>query len=47
MNQEYSPNIRVNAIAPGFLLTAQNQYLMQREDGSPTERGGKSSLTHR
>ena len=41
MNQEYSPNIRVNAIAPGFLLTAQNQYLMQREDGSPTERGGK------
>lgn len=38
-NQNYGKNIRVNAIAPGFLLTAQNRFLMQREDGSPTERG--------
>jgi NAD(P)-dependent dehydrogenase (short-subunit alcohol dehydrogenase family) len=38
-NQNYSTNIRVNAIAPGFLLTQQNKYLMQKEDGSPTERG--------
>ena len=40
-NQNYSTNIRVNAIAPGFLLTTQNQFLMQKEDGSPTERGQK------
>lgn len=40
-NQNYSEKIRVNAIAPGFLLTQQNQFLMQKEDGSPTERGQK------
>lgn len=38
-NQNYSKNIRVNAIAPGFLLTNQNRFLMQKEDGSPTDRG--------
>lgn len=38
-NQNYSTEIRVNAIAPGFLLTQQNRFLMQMEDGSPTERG--------
>lgn len=40
-NQNYSTNIRVNAVAPGFLLTNQNRFLMQKEDGSPTERGQK------
>lgn len=40
-NQNYSKNIRVNAIAPGFLLTNQNRFLMQKEDGSPTARGEK------
>lgn len=38
-NKNYSTKIRVNAIAPGFLLTTQNQFLMQNEDGSPTDRG--------
>ena len=38
-NQKYSNNIRVNAIAPGFLLTNQNRYLLTNEDGSPTDRG--------
>ena len=38
-NQNYSNNIRVNAIAPGFLLTNQNRYLLTNEDGSPTDRG--------
>ena len=31
--QEYSPRIRVNAIAPGFFLTAQNRFLLT-EKGS-------------
>ncbi|MBO7289529.1 MAG: SDR family oxidoreductase [Clostridia bacterium] len=38
-NQNYSNNIRVNAIAPGFLLTNQNRYLLTNEDGSATDRG--------
>ena len=38
-NQNYSNDIRVNAIAPGFLLTNQNRYLLTKEDGSATPRG--------
>ena len=34
-------NIRVNAIAPGFLLTKQNEALLLNEDGSYTERSRK------
>ena len=38
--QEYSPAIRVNAIAPGFFLTEQNRYLMvDAQSGAPTPRG--------
>ena len=32
---------RVNALAPGFFVTNQNEKLLYREDGSPTERTGK------
>jgi len=40
MAQEYSPNIRVNAIAPGFMLTEQNRFLLVDEKtGEITERG--------
>ncbi len=40
MSQEYSPAIRVNAIAPGFLLTQQNRFLLtNKDDGSSTARG--------
>jgi NAD(P)-dependent dehydrogenase (short-subunit alcohol dehydrogenase family) len=40
MSQNYSTDIRVNAIAPGFLLTDQNRFLLTKEsDGSLTERG--------
>jgi NAD(P)-dependent dehydrogenase (short-subunit alcohol dehydrogenase family) len=40
MAQEYSPHIRVNAIAPGFFLTEQNRYLLtDPETGELTERG--------
>lgn len=34
-------NIRVNAIAPGFLLTKQNEALLLNEDGSYTDRSKK------
>ncbi|MGB5881946.1 MAG: SDR family oxidoreductase, partial [Thermoanaerobaculia bacterium] len=40
MAQEYSPNIRVNALAPGFVLTEQNRYLLTEEaSDEPTPRG--------
>ena len=39
MAQEYSPHIRVNAIAPGFLVGEQNRRLLMNEDGSLTARG--------
>jgi NAD(P)-dependent dehydrogenase (short-subunit alcohol dehydrogenase family) len=40
MAVEYSPAIRVNAIAPGFFLTEQNRYLlMDKVSGEFTERG--------
>lgn len=42
--------IRCNAIAPGFLVSAQNKALLFNEDGTPTARSGKilgSTPTHR
>lgn len=46
MAQEYSPGIRVNAIAPGFFLTAQNEYLLlDKETKEPTARG-QTILAH-
>lgn len=33
--------VRCNAIAPGFLATAQNHALLFNEDGTPTPRTGK------
>jgi NAD(P)-dependent dehydrogenase (short-subunit alcohol dehydrogenase family) len=40
MSQEYSPNIRVNALMPGFFLTEQNEFLLIDErSGELTERG--------
>ncbi len=44
--QEYSPRIRVNAIAPGFFLTEQNRLLLtERETGQLTARG-QSIINH-
>ncbi len=38
--QNYAPGIRVNAIAPGFFLTAQNEYLLIDDaTGGATVRG--------
>jgi len=46
MAQEYSPRIRVNAIAPGFFLTEQNRFLLtDKVSGELTPRG-KSILAH-
>lgn len=42
----YSPDIRVNAIAPGFFLTEQNRYLLiDEETGEYTDRG-ESIIDH-
>lgn len=46
MAQEYSPNIRVNAIAPGFLLTDQNRFLLTDETSGELTDRGKSILDH-
>ncbi len=46
MAQEYSPKIRVNAIAPGFFLTNQNRFLLtEKETGELTARG-KTIIGH-
>jgi NAD(P)-dependent dehydrogenase (short-subunit alcohol dehydrogenase family) len=44
--QEYSPEIRVNAIAPGFFLTTQNEFLLtDKATGELTARG-KAIIAH-
>ncbi len=44
--QEYSPHIRVNALAPGFFLTEQNRFLLtDAQSGELTPRG-KSIIDH-
>jgi NAD(P)-dependent dehydrogenase (short-subunit alcohol dehydrogenase family) len=38
--REYDSTVRVNAVAPGFVLTKQNQFLLIDEStGEPTDRG--------
>ncbi len=39
MARNYSPEIRVNAIAPGFFITHQNRFLLTEADGGLTPRG--------
>jgi NAD(P)-dependent dehydrogenase (short-subunit alcohol dehydrogenase family) len=46
MALEYSPEIRVNAIAPGFFITEQNRFLLtEKESGELTARGN-SVISH-
>jgi NAD(P)-dependent dehydrogenase (short-subunit alcohol dehydrogenase family) len=46
MSQNYSPRIRVNAVAPGFFVTEQNRNLLiDGKTGEPTERG-RSIIAH-
>lgn len=45
ISQNYSPNIRVNAIAPGFFVTNQNYFLLYDKDDNLTPRG-QTILAH-
>jgi NAD(P)-dependent dehydrogenase (short-subunit alcohol dehydrogenase family) len=46
MAQEYSPEIRVNAIAPGFFLTDQNRFLLTEKTSGELTPRGRSILDH-
>lgn len=46
MAQEYSPKIRVNAIAPGFVLTHQNRFLLTDEKTGELTPRGKAIISH-
>ena len=46
MAQNYSPRIRVNAIAPGFFLTEQNRFLLTDKDSGELTERGRSILAH-
>ena len=39
MARKVSPQLRVNAIAPGFFISDQNRSLLTKEDGSFSARG--------
>lgn len=44
--QEYSPDIRVNAIAPGFFLTEQNRFLLTEEGSGELTPRGRTIIAH-
>jgi NAD(P)-dependent dehydrogenase (short-subunit alcohol dehydrogenase family) len=46
MAQEYSPLIRVNAIAPGFLLTEQNRFLLTDQTSGELTSRGQAIIAH-
>jgi NAD(P)-dependent dehydrogenase (short-subunit alcohol dehydrogenase family) len=46
MAQEYSPRIRVNAIAPGFFLTVQNRFLLTDEATGQLTPRGRTIIEH-
>ena len=46
MAQEYSPRIRVNAIAPGFFLTDQNRFLLTDEKTGELTARGRAIIAH-
>ena len=46
MAQEYSPRIRVNAIAPGFFLTELNRYLLIDAKTGDLSPRGRAAVEH-
>lgn len=46
MAREYSPRIRVNALAPGFFLTAQNRYLLIEGETDELTPRGRTIIEH-
>jgi NAD(P)-dependent dehydrogenase (short-subunit alcohol dehydrogenase family) len=44
--KEYSPRIRVNALAPGFFLTEQNRFLLTEEATGALTARGQSIIDH-
>jgi len=46
MAQNYSPRIRVNALAPGFFITNQNRFLLTDADSGELNERGKAILAH-
>jgi NAD(P)-dependent dehydrogenase (short-subunit alcohol dehydrogenase family) len=46
MAQTFSPKIRVNAIAPGFFLTEQNEYLLKESKTGKLTARGKQIIEH-
>ena len=46
MAQEYSPLIRVNAIAPGFMMTEQNRFLLTEHASGELTGRGKAIIAH-
>jgi NAD(P)-dependent dehydrogenase (short-subunit alcohol dehydrogenase family) len=44
--QEYSPHIRVNAIAPGFFLTEQNRFLLTDAASGELTARGRQIINH-
>jgi NAD(P)-dependent dehydrogenase (short-subunit alcohol dehydrogenase family) len=46
MAQEFSTEIRANAIAPGFFLTNQNRYLLIDQDTGKLSKRGQAIIDH-
>jgi len=46
ISQEYSPKVRVNAIAPGFFLTEQNRFLLTDEQTGELTPRGQTIIDH-
>jgi NAD(P)-dependent dehydrogenase (short-subunit alcohol dehydrogenase family) len=46
MAQEFSPEIRVNAIAPGFFLTDQNRFLLTDAESGELSKRGRQIIDH-
>jgi len=46
MAQNYSPRVRVNALAPGFFITDQNRFLLTDKDSGELTARGRSVIAH-